>query len=293
MNQIKIPYSLLPPPLLLKSAKMFYTLAEKLEPKFPRLKQNLVEAEFPIDSIRYLALCMASSFFTMIFFLLIAIIISNKVKFFISLIVIIFFMFIIFSQQVYYPKLAGYKRIKTIDKDLLPFLENMLIQLNSGVPLFNILISISQNDYGMISKEIGEAVKEINAGKAAADALDDIASRNPSPFFRRSLWQIVNGMKTGTELSVVLKDLIQALGDSQLIQIEKYGGQLKPLAMFYLLFAIIMPALGTTFIILLSSFIAVSDGGTKVIFYGLYTLVLFFQFMFLGVIKSRRPSLLG
>src|SRR3989344_8098592 len=140
MNQIKIPYSILPPPLLVKAAKMFYTLSERFESKFPRLKQNLVEAEFPIDSVRYLALCMASSFFTMIFFLLIALVISKKVNFFISFVFVIFFIFLIFSQQVYYPKLAGYKRIKTIDKDLLPFLENMLIQLNSGVPLYNILI---------------------------------------------------------------------------------------------------------------------------------------------------------
>ncbi len=292
--QIKIPYSLLPPKAIYNSSKMFYSLSEKLEPHFPKLKQILAEAEYPIDSKRYMAMCMtasASAFFLFIFMALV--LIAAKVNLLVSLAVAIPLTFIIFLQQLYYPKLHAFKRVKTIDKDLLPFLENMLIQMNSGVPLFNILVSISENDYGTISREIGEAVKEINAGKPAVQALDEIARRNPSMFFRRALWQIVNGLKTGTDLTVVIKDIIDSLAESQLTQIEKYGSQLKPMAMFYLLFAIILPSLGTTFIILLSSFIAVSDFATKMIFGGLFVLVLFFQFMFLGIIKNRRPSLLS
>ena len=63
--------------------------------------------------------------------------------------------------------------------------------------------------------------------------------------------------------------------------------------MFYMLVAVIAPSLGMTFLIMLSSFIALSPEYTKIVFYGLYVAVIFFQIMFMGMIKSRRPNLLG
>ncbi len=94
-------------------------------------------------------------------------------------------------------------------------------------------------------------------------------------------------------MSDVLAEVLHALGEEQVIQIQKYGSQLNPLAMFYMLVAIIAPSLGITFIIVLSSFVSPSETGTKLVFWGLYGFATFFQIMFLGVIKSRRPNLLG
>jgi len=144
-----------------------------------------------------------------------------------------------------------------------------------------------------MSTEFSTVVKEINAGKPQVEALEEIAVENPSLFFRRSIWQLVNGMKAGSDMSGVIKEIINSLSEEQVLQIQRYGGQLNPLAMFYMLVAVIAPTLGMTFLIIISSFIALGETITKIVFWGLFGFVCFFQIMFLGIIKSRRPNLLG
>ena len=63
--------------------------------------------------------------------------------------------------------------------------------------------------------------------------------------------------------------------------------------MFYMMGAVILPALGITFLIVLSSFIELETLLIKLLFWGLLGAVVFFQIIFSGVIKSKRPSLLG
>ena len=53
-----------------------------------------------------------------------------------------------------------------IEKNLMPALQNILIQLNSGVPAFNILVNISSGKYGDLSKEFGKAVRKSMQAKA-------------------------------------------------------------------------------------------------------------------------------
>jgi hypothetical protein len=100
-------------------------------------------------------------------------------------------------------------------------------------------------------------------------------------------------MKEGAQINSVISQVITSLTREQVIQIEKYGGQLSPLAMFYMIVAVIMPALGITFLVVLASFIGVEENVVKFILWGLLVGVVFFQLMFTGIIKSKRPSLLG
>ena len=124
------------------------------------------------------------------------------------------------------------------------------------------------------------------------DALEEIAANNPSTLFRRAIWQLVNGMKAGADMGMVIEEIMGSLGEQQLIQIQNYGSQLSPLAMFYMLAAVIVPSLSVTLIIILSSFIAIPENVTKIIFWAMLVMVIFVQIMFLGLIKSRRPNLL-
>lgn len=294
---LKLPLSILPVKNLRKISYLFLGVGETLRPMFPFLKKNLEQAEIEFDVREYLTMCFFAS---ALFFLFVGIIITFGLYvfgiekyYFIGPVIAFVFTIFVFVQQTLYPKLAANRRIKSIERNLLSALQNILVQLNSGIPLFEILVNISRSDYGEISREFGRAVKEINTGKSQIEVLDEIAAKNPSLFFRRAIWQLVNGMKAGSDMSTVIKSSIDALSEEQLLQIQKYGGQLSPLAMFYMLIAVIMPALGITFIIVLSSFVAPSESLVKMIFFGLYGFIVFFQIMFLGLIKSRRPNLLG
>jgi len=293
----KLPYSLLPPKTLKKLSYSFLGVGESLQDFFPFLKISLKQAEVDFSAKEYLSMCFLSSiiFFVFFAFFLVVILASAGVEKFLSFALTASFLLTIFAflQQLAYPKMFVNRRVRGIEKNLMAALQNILVQLNSGVPLFDILVNISKGDYGEISKEFSRAVKEINAGSSQVHTLEEMAATNPSLFFRRAVWQLVNGMKSGADMSRVINETINLLSEEQVLQIQRYGSQLNPLAMFYMLLVVIMPSLGTTFLIILSSFVSMPGKITKMIFWGLYAVIIFFQLMFMGVIKSKRPNLLG
>lgn len=295
--KIKIPYSFLPPKALAKASRYFLGIGEELEVIFPFLKLHLRQSGMPLDAKEYLSRCFVSTALFFLFMFAFVSLVFAKIGFkkylLVSFGIAAIFSIFIFMQQIMYPRLIVAKRVREIERNLIPVLQNIMVQLNSGVPLFDIIVNIASGEYGAISEEFLRAVKEINAGRPQVAVLEEIAAKNPSLYFRRSLWQIVNGMKSGADMSNVLSQVLHALGEEQVIQIQKYGSQLNPLAMFYMLVAIIAPSLGITFIIVVSSFVSPSETGTKMVFWGLYGFAVFFQVMFLGIIKSRRPNLLS
>lgn len=290
---MRVPFSLLPEPLLYHYAKTFYGVAERIDKRMPALAVSLSQAEAKYTSIEYISMCLTSSTVFLIFALLLSIL-SFRIgaPYYVLALISVGVTGLMLAQQLAYPTLIASRRIKGIERNLIPALQDMLVQLNSGVALFNVLVNLSNGDYGEISVEMKNAVKEINAGRLQTDVLEDLAIRNPSVLFRRALWQLVNGMKEGADISSLIEDVIRAVHDEQITQIQKYGGQLSPLALFYMLIAIIAPSLGITFIIIISSFAAIPGGTIKLIFYVLLVMTVVFQILFLGMIKTRRPSLI-
>lgn len=294
---LKIPYNILPEKQLKKTSKLFMWTTSLFKVLFQSLGMNLKQAGFKTGAKEYIAISMAS---TATFFLLSSALISSLISLggiknpiTIGIILGLIISTFIFIQQISHPKIILIKKVRSLEKNLLPAMQDMLIQLNSGVPIFNILSNIATSDYGEVSKEFSKAVKEINMGKAQTDVLEELASNNPSTLFRRAIWQIVNGTKSGNDMSGVINDIIERLSEQQLIQIQDYGGQLSPLAMFYMLIAVIVPSLSITFIMILSSFISLGEQTTKMTFWGILIFTIFLQIMFIGVIKSRRPNLLS
>ena len=294
---IKLPFTFLPPQAVFRLSRPFMSAAKRIMPMFPFLEMDLRQLGYKETAERYLAMCLFSTISFSVFMGVLFGIVLAAAKmengFVAGIIIALIFALFVFFQQVLYPKMLIRKRIRAIEKNLMPALQNILIQLNSGVPAFNILVNISSGKYGDLSKEFGKAVREINAGKSQVDALEEMATNNPSMLFRRAIWQLVNGMKAGGDISAVMAEIINALNEQQMIQIQNYGAQLSPLAMFYMLMAVKVPSLSVTFIIVIASFIAMSPFVVKLLFWGLLAVVVFMQMMFLGVIKSRRPNLLA
>lgn len=204
---------------------------------------------------------------------------------------LLFASFALFSQLIY-PKIYSSRKQREIERNLIPALEDMLVQHNSGIPLFSILVHLSISKYGQLSNEFKKAVRKINTGEPQIEVLEELSEQNTSVFFRRTLWQISNGMKAGSDISIVIRDSIKALNSEQVIQIQEYGNKLNPLIMFYMLISIIMPALAITFLTVLSSLVNLPTTIGILLYLGLAVFVILAQIMFLGVIKSTRPSLL-
>ena len=294
----KIPFLIMPFDVLKKISKPFSSISREISKFFPYLKEHLRTLDMQVDPVVYINTCLLATTFFYFFISLILIIflflldVGNYIG--ISLIISIPLSLFILLRQLTYPKLLSNRRIRNIDRNLLPALQHIIINLNSGIPLFNTLVAISAEDFGEISVEFKKAIKKINAGEPQLDVLNDMADKNPSLFFRRAMWQLVNGMKSGADVAGVISDVINALAEEQLIQIENYGGKLRSLAMFYMMVAVILPSLGMTFLVVIFSFIGTtSETVTKIIFWSLYVFVIFSQIMFLGMVKSIRPTLLG
>ena len=287
---------------LSKPAHMFMGVSRKFKRMLPYMEINLKQAKIEIAAEEYISLCISAS---LLFFLFIGLFVFGVLymvnmtaedKFsplLIALMITSGLTLFVFLQQINYPNLLKNRRVKDLETNLLHTLRNILVQVSAGVPLFDVMVSIGNGDYGEISEEFKVAVKEISAGKPQVEALKDLTANNPSIYFRRAIWQLANGMRAGSDVSQVLEEIIKSISEEQLVQINSYGSQLNPIAMFYMLLTVIVPSLSITFLIILSSFLSFSELFTKILFWTLYAGVVFMQIMFLGLIKSKRPTLMG
>jgi archaeal flagellar protein FlaJ len=296
---IRIPYCFLPEPILNKLYSLFLPIGDILDNNiFPNFSLSLKQARVDINSKRYLTFSVISNLFVSVLVFVMAFMGASRMEsrdinpLLIGIFFSILVFFFIFMQQVSYPKIITKKRVDNIERNILPALQNILVQLRSGIPLFDVAVNIASSDYGGVSDEFMKLVKQINGGMHQVEAFEKMALDNPSPLFRSWIWQMVNGMKTGSELSDVLKDTMDNLAEEELLQIEQYGAVLSPLTMFYMIGAVILPALGVNFLIVISAFMDLGVKTTQLVFWGVYGFILFFQFMFLTIINSRRPSLL-
>jgi flagellar protein FlaJ len=78
------------------------------------------------------------------------------------------------------------------------------------------------------------------------------------------------------------------ISQEQIIEIKRYGQKLNPIAMFYMLFAIIIPSLGVAIGVILSSFVSIDIDFSILVF--ILIAIGFIQYTFVSIIKSSRPS---
>ncbi len=291
MSGKKIPMFPLPENFMEKIPGIFLSLGSKLSKAFPALKADLYISEMQFSPTQYVA---AAGFSFLFYFVLIFGAVSGitaliaEANFLLAGVVSIIFSAFIFGQIMVYPKIIIAKKTRHMDSDLLPALYHMMIEVKSGVPLFNVLVGLSEG-YGAVSVEFKKIVSKINGGVSETEALDEASEKNPSVFFRRGIMQIVNSMKAGGGISLALESIVENLRKEQMINVKRYSQELNPIIMMYMLIAVIMPTLGLTFMIVLTSFSGtqIPDIALPAAIFGLA----FFQFLFLGIVKSKRPAM--
>jgi len=198
-----------------------------------------------------------------------------------------------YIQLISYPKVIVGRRTKDIERNLLFVLRTLLVQIRAGIPIFDTFLSIATGNYGEISKEFTSVIEKARAGESVIDGLEELTIRNPSIHFRRAIWQLLNALKSGSDVGDNLENVIEALSKEQLVEIRQYKSILNPLAMMYMMVAVIAPSLGITILIILSTFPGMEEVGKEQTFWVLLGGVVFMQFMFMSIIKSKRPNLLG
>ncbi|MBR9692201.1 type II secretion system F family protein [Candidatus Woesearchaeota archaeon] len=215
--------------------------------------------------------------------------IFSKVKF-LAVILAVLFPIIFLGTFLYFVKLPDIKIIKkrkSIDREVVYAGRFLIVEMESGVLLYNAMANVAKS-YKEIGKEFSNILNNIDMGTNIEDALNETIEFTPSPDFRRLLWQIINALRTGSDVSESLKSVVEQITREQIIEIKAYAKKLNPLAMFYMIIAVILPSLGITMLIVLSSFISIQLSLPLLV--GIAVLLGLLQLIFFVVIKSSRPA---
>ncbi|VVB60324.1 Type II secretion system (T2SS), protein F [uncultured archaeon] len=275
----------------LKASKMFLKAGVALKPFFTQLKIPLLQVKSTRTLEEHIAEALHSGAMmgamVAIWLLAVGFSAQNTQVIYVGLLGAPAVFAFSFYSSLYLPKVKGMKRAKEIERELPYALRHLLIEVKSGIPLYNGLVAISEK-YGAASEEIRDMVEEINAGKSEIEAIEESIFKNPSYNFRRAFWQILNSLKTGTDIESSLESTVDDIIKQQLISIKKYGQELNPMTLMYMMVAIILPSLGITFLIVLSMF---AGGGisSNLFIYIIVGLILF-QAFFVNVIREKRPN---
>ena len=185
------------------------------------------------------------------------------------------------------PDMVTYRRAKDIDREIVFAVRFLIIEVQSGVPTYDALLNLSRN-YKTIGSYVSEIVHQVNLGTSLDDALKDAVDIMPSKSMKRVLWQILNSINTGSDMAVVLSAILDQVVREQHIEVVEYGRKLNPIAMLYLMMAIVIPSIGTAMFIVISIFIGIQV--TLPILLVIIVLMAFVQFMFLQMIRISRPA---
>lgn len=272
---------------------IFLYLGEKVHSVFPNMEGELRSARMDEDPEQYLAKSLRRGLrISVIVTAGVGVILSNFNLGTLILATAVPTVFLLlfsmgFLTFVKLPQIRTKKRVRRLEKELPYALRDVLIQIDSGIPLYEAMTSATSG-YGEMSEELKRITKDVDGGESMIKALELSIVRNPSERYRRAMWQLTNSIKSGTDISSTLSSIVDSIISEQKLEIENYGEELNPYILVYLLLAVIGPALAITGLIVISSFTGTSVG------IRLYAGILFFlvviQVFFLNLIKSKRPK---
>ncbi len=257
---------------------------------FPTLKLKLKQAgmeEKPEDFIKktFISAFYMTTGLVVALFLLLAKL--EVLKGIMILIIPIIFVFMFF-YMLKLPELKISRKEKEISREIIFAGRFIIIELESGVPLYNAMINVSKN-FKVIGQYFKELTDKVDLGTSMEDALNEAVEFVPSNDLRKILWQIINSIRTGSNIAKSLYSVMEQVTKDQMNDVNKYGKKLNPLAMFYMIVAVILPSLGVTMLIILSSFIKFQLSLT--ILLALAGFLGFVQFMFIAMVKFSRPPI--
>lgn len=193
---------------------------------------------------------------------------------------------LIFAFTLQSPKAAIRKRQREIDKEVLFAGRYLLVKLEAGSPLVNTLSDASKS-YGVSTKYFKEILDDIDTGVPLEDALENARTYTPSKKFKRILWQIVTVLKTGSEVTDVLRSTLKSIAAEQVIEIKRYGKKLNSLMLFYMVIGTVAPSLGLTMLLIISGFLNIQLN--NIILYSILFFLAALQGAFLIMVKAERP----
>ncbi len=295
MAAIRIPFSIMPAPVVISIAKKMPGIGNIVAMMFPAIKADLIRADIKFTPKEYGAIAFVVAGSNIILLAVIGKLIEVAAKakginadltIFIVLSCLLVGIASFFSV-VMNPKVISTRKVRALDNNLIPALRQLLIEVRSGVTLFQAMSSVTEG-YGEVSVEFKRIVEHINVGVSETEALNEASKRNSSFKYRRVLWHISNSLTVGSDIAVSLSDMIEELSKEKMDDIRRYGQELNPWTMMYMMLAVVIPSLGITIAAIILSFLNITLPKMLVL-PGVIIFLMCFQIFFINFVKSRRP----
>lgn len=261
------------------------------------LEYDLEKAEISIDSERYALASFISAIIYGIIFsfigLAFGVIITRGINPTTILLVFgagIFGFFGALAFHLVYPKIQANQIATQVDQELIFALRTILIQVSSGISLFEAIRSISKSNYGQISKEFKDVIRDVNSGMSEQAALEKLAFKTNSDILKKTIWQIITTMKSGGSIVTALNSQINELVLNQIETIKNYSAELNLWTLVYLIIAAAMPSLGVTFLVIASSIGGSGIGVEAVILIALLAFCV--QAALIMLVKAQVPKVI-
>ena len=260
---------------------------------FPNLAWDLKQAGYAVGAVRYIAVTLY--FTTMMFLVVVAAVLlpsalvgdiekgMEMLAIILPIVTLLLFFYFIFM-----PKIKRKKRATAIDNNLGYALKDLQIQVSAGIPLFDGIVNVATSEYGECSKEIKEIVHMVESGESLTRSLETCGKTTPSSYLRRVMWQLVNALRAGSDVSTALEAISQDLQMEKEAKIKAYAQELNMWGLIYMLAAVVLPSMGVTLLVILSSFLG-GDVIGEGLFWGILIFLVGFQLFFIQFVKSKRP----
>lgn len=179
---------------------------------------------------------------------------------------------------------------RELDEDLLFISEYLLVVLESGSPLPNALEQLSENKRpgGVFFERV---LREFKMGKDLEQTLDKSIDYCPSEGLKTLIKRLKDSLSIGVDLENVLVNFVEESSEKKLISIKGYAKKLNPLVMMYMVFGIVIPSLGVTFLILFAAISGMSSGILAVVLSFIFLFMLMFQYFSYATLRFSKSTI--
>ncbi|MEM4555043.1 MAG: type II secretion system F family protein [Candidatus Anstonellaceae archaeon] len=188
-----------------------------------------------------------------------------------------------------FPRLIARSIAAKIDHELIFVMRDMLIQVNSGIPLFNAIENIGNSNYKYVGPAFKEVANNVRGGSPLLEELENMAIKTQSIYLKKVSWQLVTAIRAGANLSSTLRSIVKLLVDYQFSLFKSFNAELNFIILIYLMVAAVLPTIGTTVLVIFSVFGML--GVTPEVLSAVVGIGFLGQMAIIAYVKMKRPSL--
>ena len=141
-------------------------------------------------------------------------------------------------------------RAKTTEKILPDALQMMAMNIKAGMTTDRALLLTARPEFGPLEKELNRAGKNVLAGMEISQALMEIPERIKSPVLERTIKMIVEGIRSGGELSDLLQETSEDIQDAAVVK-----GEVQSSVLMYAIFIFFAAGIGAPLLYGISTYL--------------------------------------